>query len=55
MSSWLIANMENMNYLNSVYKYLTGRSEEEGARLFSLVPIGTVRGNGRKLSYRHSI
>lgn len=42
---------KDMNYLNCVYKYLMGGSEE-GARLFSVVPNEGVTGGGHRLKYR---
>jgi len=35
-----------------VYKYLTGSTEEEGARLFSVMPTDQTRSNGHKLKNR---
>lgn len=40
-----------MNYLDSVFKYLVG-SSEEGTRLFSVVHREVINGQWHKLKYR---
>jgi len=41
--------------LRNAYKYLQGGCQEDGSRLFSVVPSDKTKGNGHKLKHRKNL